>query len=52
MAASSPFDPAEYDISTDEPLKIGFGQMDYFSGKIKEVRIYNRALNNDEIEEL
>ena len=48
MAVSSTFDPKEYDVSNDESLKIGFGELDYFSGKIKEVRIYNRALIADQ----
>lgn len=46
---SAVFNPDEYDISNDKPLKMGFGQMDYFTGKICEVRIYNRALNDKEI---
>jgi hypothetical protein len=25
-------------------LRIGFGEVDYFSGKIREVRLYGRAL--------
>ena len=48
VASSSCFEPKEYDISTDEPLKIGFGQTDYFSGKIREVRVYSRALDASE----
>ena len=48
-AASSPFDPVEYDTSTDEPLRIGSGEMDCFSGRIREVRVYNRALSDGEI---
>lgn len=46
---SSSFDPAEYDISNNQPLRIGFGQSDYFSGKMRDVRIYNRALSDQEI---
>ena len=42
VAKSSPFNPADYDVSTDQPLRIGLGQTDYFSGKISEVRV-NRA---------
>jgi hypothetical protein len=50
LAATSPtFDPAEYDLSNDRPLRIGFGQTDYFSGKISEVQIYSRALSLAEI---
>jgi hypothetical protein len=52
VAKSSAFDPAEYDVSTDNPLRIGFGQTDYFSGRIAHVRIYNRALRNVEIRRL
>lgn len=48
-ATSSFFNPEEYDISSNEPLKIGFGEMGYFSGKICEVHIYNRVLNDEEI---
>jgi len=44
MVTSLPFRSEEYDVSTDKPLKIGFGEMDYFSGKIKEVRVYNKAI--------
>jgi hypothetical protein len=52
VANSSSFDPAEYDISTDQPLRIGFGQTDYFSGKISDVRIYSKALTDVEIQKL
>ena len=43
-AQSSAFDPSRYDLSTDRPLRIGFGQIDYFSGRISEVRAYRKAL--------
>jgi hypothetical protein len=52
VAESSPFEQAEYDISTDQPLRIGFGQIDYFNGKISEVRIYRRALSESQIQEI
>jgi hypothetical protein len=52
VSKSSAFDPAEYDISTDKPLRIGFGQTDYFAGKMADVRVYNRALSQDEVGEL
>jgi hypothetical protein len=51
-AKSSSFDSADYDVSTDQPLRIGFGQTDYFCGKISEVRIYNHALNAAKIRKL
>jgi hypothetical protein len=52
VAKSSSFNPADYDVSTDRPLRIGFGQTDYFSGRISEVRIYNRALSAGRIRQL
>ncbi len=49
VAQSTQFSAADYDISNDRPLKIGFGAHDYFNGAIAAVRIYNRALSGDEI---
>ena len=46
---SSAFPSDDYDISNAKPLTIGFGEMDYFSGKIREVHVYNRALDENEI---
>ena len=42
VAKSSSFNPIDYDVSTDQPLRIGFGQIDYFSGKISDVRTYRQ----------
>lgn len=52
VATSTPLRPADFDLINDQPLRIGFGQTDYFSGKIREVRLYRRALNPAEIERL
>lgn len=52
VASSSSFEPAEYDVSTDQPLRIGLGQTDYFAGRITDVRVYNRALDVAEIHRL
>ena len=52
VAKSSSFDPADYDVSTDQPLHIGFGQTDYFFGRISEVRVYNLALTAAKIRKL
>jgi hypothetical protein len=49
VATSLAFNPADFDISNDKPLKIGFGQHDYFNGCIRDVRIYNRALTEAEV---
>lgn len=52
VSRSTKFEPAIYNLDTRGPLKIGFGQHDYFNGKMKDVRIYNRALVASEIKEL
>ena len=48
-AASKPFAGAEADIENSAPLRIGFGAHDYFSGKMRDVRLYGRALQESEI---
>ncbi len=48
-----PEDPADGDISNDVQLLIGkYGELDidYFSGALDELRIYNRALTGEEID--
>ena len=45
VAKSTPFKPGAYNLTTKQPLKIGFGQHDYFNGKMRDVRLYNRALS-------
>jgi hypothetical protein len=52
VASSSTFNAADYDVSADRPLRIGFGQTDYFNGRICEVRVYRRALRSSEIRRL
>jgi len=51
-AKSSTFDPAEYDLTTDRPLRIGFGETEYFAGKMADVRLYKVALDDKQIQEL
>jgi len=52
VAKSSSFEPAEYDLSTNQPLRIGFGQTEYFAGKMADVRMYKGALSEQEIQKL
>jgi hypothetical protein len=52
QVVSPPFNPAEYDLTNGRPLKIGGGELDVFSGRIREVRLYRRALRQAEIEHL
>ena len=52
VGTSGVFDPADYDISNDRPLLIGSGAHDYFKGSMSDLRIYNRALSESELQEL
>lgn len=49
VATSAAFDPDRYDLTTGGPLKIGFGEQDYFTGLIRDVRLYRRGLDETEI---
>lgn len=49
VATSAPFDPSQFDLSTDAPLRIGFGPTDSFNGRLRDVRIWGRALSDDEV---
>lgn len=46
---SAPFRNEDYDLSTNQPLRIGSGEQDFFTGRIREVRLYRRAITNTEI---
>lgn len=52
IATSSSFDPAEYDLTTGRPLRIGCGETEYFDGKMADVRLYKIALDDQQIREL
>ena len=45
-------DSMKFNLNGELPIKIGFGSNDYFNGRMRDLRLYNRALNNDEIKEL
>jgi hypothetical protein len=49
VGTSREFDPAEYNLSTDQPLRIGMGPSDSFHGKMKDVRAYRRGLSAEEV---
>ena len=49
VAHSTPFDPADYSITNHQPLRIGFGQHDHFNGKMRDLRIYRKALSDAEL---
>ena len=52
VASSERFDPDIFDLKNTQSLKIGFGQHDYFNGKMRDVRIYDGALTPQEIRKL
>jgi outer membrane protein assembly factor BamB len=52
VAESSSFDPIDFDLDLNAPLKIGAGANDVFNGRISDVRIYQRSLNSEEIRQL
>lgn len=52
VAESVPFDPARFDLRPDAPLKIGFGEHDYFHGSLRDVRLHGRALSDREVKQL
>jgi hypothetical protein len=52
IANSTEYHSGEYDLSNDELLRIGLGEHDFFNGRMKNLRIFNRALSENEISEL
>ena len=41
--------PGTFNLSTDQPLRIGLGGHAYFRGKMRDLRLYRRSLSEDEI---
>lgn len=52
LASTSSAMGKNLDLSNDKPLLIGFGAANYFSGNIKDVRLYSGVLNDAEITKL
>ncbi len=52
VSASSAFNSSEFDIANDVPLKIGDGGVDTFNGRLRDLRLYGRALSGAEIADL
>ncbi len=50
--ANSKLNTAPCDVSNSVPLTIGFGPNAYFSGRIREVRLYQRAIDQQEVNRL
>jgi hypothetical protein len=47
---STAFAPQQFDLRNEQPLRIGFGAHDYFSGKLADVRLYRGALSAEAIQ--
>ncbi|MDA1165425.1 MAG: LamG domain-containing protein [Planctomycetota bacterium] len=52
VAKSAPFRSDDFDLPTNQSLRIGSGEQDFFTGKIREVRLYRRALPEPQIQSL
>ncbi|MBW3542661.1 MAG: LamG domain-containing protein [Planctomycetes bacterium] len=52
VGTSAQFAPADYDLSNDRPLRIGFGTTDHFKGRLSDLRLYGLALTPAEIREI
>ena len=51
-AESSEFDAEQFDLKPNRPLKIGSGQHDWFNGRMRNLKLYNRTLTDGEIRDL
>jgi hypothetical protein len=52
VATSRTFHAADYNLTQNAPLKIGFGGHTYFDGWMSDLRLYRRALTEEEIKAL
>jgi len=52
VGTSSDFDASQFKLSNNKSLLIGFGNKNYFAGFMKDIRIYNRALDQVEVKVL
>jgi hypothetical protein len=49
LSKSEAYDSGLYDLNNNVPLRIGFGNNDYFIGRMADLRLYDRSLNSGEI---
>lgn len=49
VSKSASFNPDDFDLSSDEPLRIGSGPTDYLHGRLRDVRLFDRAISADAI---
>ncbi len=48
-SSSTDFNSEDFDLSNDQPLRIGSGPNDFFHGHLRDVRLYRRALTQAEV---
>ena len=48
-SSSTDFEVKDFDLSNDQPLRIGSGPNDFFHGRLRDVRLYRRALSQAEV---
>jgi hypothetical protein len=49
IVASKDLGHEPIDVANSRPLMIGFGEHDYFRGLLRDVRVYSRALSDQEV---
>jgi hypothetical protein len=49
LATETTCDDAPLDVSSNLPLQIGFGPAGYFHGRMREIRLYDRALSDEAV---
>lgn len=49
VAESTAFDPAKFDLSNEQPLRIGAGSGANFNGRMSDVRLYGAALSDENV---
>ncbi|MBL9125537.1 MAG: LamG domain-containing protein [Planctomycetaceae bacterium] len=49
VAESTPFEARAFELPAQVPVLIGAGSGDFFSGRLRDVRVYARALSRDEL---
>jgi hypothetical protein len=49
VAKSTGFDPAKFDLSNEQPLRIGAGSGAHFNGRLSNIRLFGHSLTETEI---
>ncbi len=52
VATSAAFEPAQYNLTNGQPLRVGAGSGDFFNGWMRDVRLYETALSEQDVLEL